>query len=273
MRTLYNTKKYKKLIKFIKDLKQDKKLPKWLVNDINHYSALIEIYHNQNKELGKKLLLECINNLKNQKNNDYLAVSSRIFTSFGNNFPKEKITESLIIESIEIKERLSDKPGLARSYGSLTRMYVDKEPTSTKAYKSCDKWLSLNKELNDIFGIIMSKNYLAKIYFSLYRSNKSDMSKLNMSKNLYAENIKSIENNIDEGSKIQIYTSYADLMEIAKYEKDEKSYKTLSEQLFNLIKNFGKIENKFFKDIFIKAFDSKFTKKFISKNKIKEILG
>ena len=35
-------------------------------------------------------------------------------------------SESLIIKSIEIKEMLSDKPGLARSYGSLTRMYFEK---------------------------------------------------------------------------------------------------------------------------------------------------
>ena len=273
MRTLYNAKEYTKLIKFIKYLKEHKELPKWLVYDIDHYSALIQIYHNQNKEIGKKMLIKCIINLKDQKENDYLAVSSRIFTSFGNNFPNEKITESLIIKSIQIKEMLSDKPGLARSYGSLTRMYVDKASNSTKARESCDKWLTLNKELNDVFGIIMSKNYLAKIYFNLYKSNKSSIKDLDQSKKLYAENIKNMQSDIDDGSKIQIFTSYADLMEIAKYEKDEKSYKTLSEQLFDLIKNFGKIENKFFKDIFIKAFVSNFKKKFISKNKIEEILG
>ena len=126
---------------------------------------------------------------------------------------------------------------------------------------------------NDIFGIIMSKNYLAKIYFSLYKSNKSDINKLDKSKNLYAENIKSFQNNIDDGSKIQIFTSYADLMEISKYEKNEKSYASYSEELFGLIKNFGKIENKFFKNIFEKAFMSSFKKDFIPKNKIKEILG
>ena len=164
MRTLYNMREYPKLVKFIKDLKKEKELPEWLVYDIDHYSALVEIYYNQNKELGKKLLLKCINKLKDQKDDDHLAVSSRIFTSFGNNYPKEKITESLIIKSIEIKEMLSDKPGLARSYGSLTRMYFEKEPTSTKVLESCNNWLTLNKELNDIFGIIMSKNYMGKIY-------------------------------------------------------------------------------------------------------------
>ena len=273
MRTLYNTREYPKLIKFIKDLKNEKELPEWLVYDIEHYSALIEIYHNQNKELGKKLLLKCINKLKNQKDNDYLAVSSRIFTSFGNNFPKEKLTESLIIKSIEIKEMLSDKPGLARSYGSLTRMYYEKESTSTKALESCNNWLTLNKELNDVFGIIMSKNYMGKIYFNLHKLKNSDKINLDKSKNFYVENIKSLKNNVDDGSKIQIFTSYADLMEIAKYEKDEKLYSYYSEELFGLIKNFGKIENIFFKNIFEKAFISPFKKKFIPKNKIKEILG
>ena len=41
----------------------------------------------------------------------------------------------------------------------------------------------------------------------------------------------------------------------------------------DLIKNFGKIENRFFKNIFKKAFMSSFKKDFIPKNKIKEILG
>ena len=273
MRTLYNTREYPKLVKFIKDLKQEKELPDWLVYDIDHYSALVEIYYNQNKELGKKLLLKCINKLKDQKDDDHLAVSSRIFTSFGNNYPKEKITESLIIKSIEIKEMLSDKPGLARSYGSLTRMYFEKEPTSTKVLESCNNWLKLNKELNDVFGIIMSKNYMGKIYFNLHKLNNSNKNNLDKSKKCYFENIKYIKQNIDDGSKIQIFTSYADLMEIAKYEKDEKSYSDYSEELFSLIKNFGKIENKFFKNIFEKAFISTFKKSFIPKNKIKEILG
>ena len=273
MRTLYNTREYPKLVKFIKDLKQEKELPDWLVYDIDHYSALVEIYYNQNKELGKKLLLKCINKLKDQKDDDHLAVSSRIFTSFGNNYPKEKITEYLIIKSIEIKEMLSDKPGLARSYGSLTRMYFEKEPTSTKVLESCNNWLKLNKELNDVFGMIMSKNYMGKIYFNLHKLNNSNKNNLDKSKNCYFENIKYIKQNIDDGSKIQIFTSYADLMEIAKYEKDEKSYSDYSEELFGLIKNFGKIENKFFKNIFEKAFISTFKKSFIPKNKIKEILG
>ena len=62
-------------------------------------------------------------------------------------------------------------------------------------------------------------------------------------------------------------------MEIAKYEKDEKSYLRYSKELFNLIKNFGKIENKFFQNIFEKAFVSNFKKSLITKSKIREILG
>ena len=67
MRTLYNAREYQKLIKFIKDLKKEKELPEWLIYDIDHYSALIEIYYNQNKLLGKKMLLKSINKLKDQK--------------------------------------------------------------------------------------------------------------------------------------------------------------------------------------------------------------
>ena len=50
-------------------------------------------------------------------------------------------------------------------------------------------------------------------------------------------------------------------MEIAKYEKDEKSYSDYSEELFSLIKNFGKIENKFLK-IFLKKHLYRLSKKF-----------
>ena len=107
----------------------------------------------------------------------------------------------------------------------------------------------------------------------MFKSNKSDITNLDKSKNLYTENIKYFQNKIDDGSKIQIFTSYADLMEIAKYEKDEKSYLGYSKELFNLIKNFGKIENKFFQNIFEKAFVSNFKKNLITKSKIREILG
>ena len=48
---------------------------------------------------------------------------------------------------------------------------------------------------------------------------------------------------------------------------------TIQKSFLVLIKNFGKIENKFFKNIFEKAFISTFKKSFIPKNKIKEILG
>ena len=126
---------------------------------------------------------------------------------------------------------------------------------------------------NDVFGIIMSKNYMGKIYFKLHKLKNSNKNNLDKSKNFYAENIESLKNNVDDGSKIQIFTSYADLMEIAKYEKDEKLYSYYSEELFGLIKNFGKIENIFFKNIFEKAFISPFKKNFTPKNKIKEILG
>ena len=152
-------------------------------------------------------------------------------------------------------------------------MYFEKDPTSTKVMESCNNWLNLNRVLNDILGTIMSKNFMGKIYFNLYKLNNSNKNNLDKSKNFYVENIKYIKNKIDDGSKIQIFTSFADLMEIAKYEKDEKSYSSYSEELFSLIKNFGKIENKFFKNIFEKAFISTFKKSFIPKNKIKEILG
>ncbi len=73
----------------------EKQKAKYTYGILEKQFRIIEIYYNQNKELGKKLLLKCINKLKDQKDNDYLAVSSRIFTSFGNNFPKEKLAESI----------------------------------------------------------------------------------------------------------------------------------------------------------------------------------
>ena len=72
--------------------------------------------------------------------------------------------------------------------------------------ESCNNWLKLNKELNDVFGIIMSKNYMGKIYFNLHKLNNSNKNNLDKSKNCYFENIKYIKKNIDDGSKIQIFT-------------------------------------------------------------------
>ena len=96
---------------------------------------------------------------------------------------------------------LSDKPGLARSYGSLTRMYFEKEPASTKIIESCNNWLTLNKELNDVFGIIMSKNYMGKIYFNLHKLNNSNKNNLDKNNKEFARGLSSFTS--DEISKIK----------------------------------------------------------------------
>ena len=62
-------------------------------------------------------------------------------------------------------------------------------------------------------------------------------------------------------------------MEIAKFEKDENTFLDLSSKLYNLLKDFEKIENKFFIDIFKNAFSSKFKNAVYSKQNIKEILS
>ena len=82
-----------------------------------------------------------------------------------------------------------------------------------------------------------------------------------------------LNNKIDQGSQIQIFTSFADLMEIAKFEKDENTFLDLSSKLYNLLNNFEKIENKFFIDIFKNAFSSKFKNAVYSKQNIIEILS
>ena len=120
---------------------------------------------------------------------------------------------------------------------------------------------------------IFSRNFLGKIYFNIHKTNQSKNDNLKNSKQQYNENIKLLNNKIDPGSQIQIFTSFADLMEIAKFEKDENTYLDLSSKLYNLLNDFEKIENNFFIDIFKNAFSSKFKNAVYSKQKIKEIFS
>ncbi len=273
MRTLYNLRDFKGLSNYIKIVKNNSELPKWLECDVDHYSALLEIQFNKKLDKGKLLLLKCIKTLSNEKGNEFLSVKSRIFTTFGNHFSNDKKSKDYINESIYIKKQLSDKPGLARSYGSLARLLFSEDPLSLNTLEANKQWLMINKENNDIFGAIMSRNFLGKIYFIVHKNNQTKHDNLIKCKQIYNENIKLLKKKLDQGSQIQIFTSFADLMEIAKFEKDEITYLDLSGKFFKLIKDFEKIENKFFIDIFKKAFISKFKNTIYSKQNIKEILG
>ena len=273
MRTLYNFRDFKGLSNYIKIVKNNTELPKWLDCDVDHYSALLEIQFHKKLNKGKLLLSKCIKNIINENGNEFLSVKSRIFTTFGNHFSDDKKSKDYINQSIDIKKQLSDKPGLARSFGSLARLLFSEEPTSLDTLDANKKWLMINKENNDTFGTIMSRNFLGKIYFNIHKNNQTKHNNLLRCKQIYNENIKLLKNKLDQGSQIQIFTSFADLMEIAKFEKDEITFLDLSSKLFKLINDFEKIENKFFIDIFKKAFSSKFKNTIYSKQNIKEILG
>ena len=273
MRTLYNFRAFKGLTNNIKIVKNNSKLPKWLDCDVDHYSALLEIQFHKKLDKGKLILTKCINNIINENGNEFLSVKSRIFTTFGNHFSNDKKSKDYINQSIDIKKQLSDKPGLARSFGSLARLLFSEEPASHNTLDANKKWLMINKENNDTFGTIMSRNFLGKIYFNIHKNNQTKHDNLLRCKQIYNENIKLLKNKLDQGSQIQIFTSFADLMEIAKFEKDEITFLDLSSKLFKLIKDFKKIENKFFIDIFKKAFSSKFKNTIYSKQNIKVILG
>ena len=273
MRTFYDLRDFKGLSNYIQIVKNNSELPKWLECDVDHYSALLEIQFHKKLDKGKLILSNCIKKLINENGNEFLSVKSRIFTTFGNHYINDKKSKDYINQSIDIKKQLSDKPGLARSYGSLARLLFSQEPTSLKTLDANKKWLMINKENNDIFGSIMSRNFLAKIYFNIHKNNPDKNDNLKKCKQQYNENIKLLTNTVDQGSQIQIFTSFADLMEIAKFEKDEKTFIELSRKLFKLIKNFEKIENKFFIDIFKRAFSSKFQNAIYTKQNIKEILN
>ena len=144
---------------------------------------------------------------------------------------------------------------------------------SNETLEATKKWFIINEENKDIFGIIFSRNFLGKIYFNIHKTNQSKDDNLKNSKQQYNENIKLLNNKIDQGSQIQIFTSFADLMEIAKFEKDENTFLDLSSKLYNLLNDFEKIENKFFIDIFKNAFSSKFKNAVYSKQNIKEIFN
>ena len=273
MRTLYNLRDYKGLKSFIEIVKKDNELDKWLVCDIEHYAALIEIQFHKRLDKGKLLLSKCIKNLLYENDNNFLSVKSRIFTTLANHYSSDKNSKDYINESIEIKKQLSDKPGLARSYGSLSRLLFAENPISNETLEATKKWFIINEENKDIFGIIFSRNFLGKIYFSIHKTNQSKDDNLKNSKQQYNENIKLLNNKIDQGSQIQIFTSFADLMEIAKFEKDENTFLDLSSKLYNLLNDFEKIENKFYIDIFKNAFSSKFKNAVYSKQNIKEIFN
>ena len=77
------------------------------------------------------------------------------------------INSPSINESIEIKKQLSDKPGLARSYGSLSRLLFTENPISNETLEATKQWFIINEENKDIFGIIFSRNFLCILWIKL----------------------------------------------------------------------------------------------------------
>ena len=138
---------------------------------------------------------------------------------------------------------------------------------------NANNWLKINLEIKDVFGSIMSRNLLGQVHFNIYKNDNIKKSDLEVSKNFFEDNINMLDNKLDEGSQLQVFTSYADLLEITKYERDQNTYNKLSLKLFALLKEFGEIKNDFFKDKFQKAFVSEFKNIKIDKNEVDKLLN
>ncbi|MCF7912828.1 MAG: AAA family ATPase [Candidatus Cloacimonetes bacterium] len=80
--------------------------------------------------------------------------------TYGNN--EEKIqAEELFRHSIKIKEELMDKPGLARSWGGLGRLYL--ENNDALAAKECfENDLTLCRQIGDIGGKVKMYSFIAE---------------------------------------------------------------------------------------------------------------
>ena len=81
-----------------------------------------------------------VNTLSTVDDIELVGVKSRLLTSLGNLFLDDKEAESYLLKSIEFKKQLSDYPGLARSYGALSRLAFAYNYNFEKALKYTNKW-------------------------------------------------------------------------------------------------------------------------------------
>ena len=197
IRSLYNSRKFKELLSIVNSSTKDKNLIKWKKLELEHYKLLVELISSNQKKIKiknsfKKLINEVRLDLDDVK---LIGVKSRLLTSFGNLFLDDKEAENYLLKSIEFKKQLSDYPGLARSYGALSRLAFAYNYNFEKALKYTNKWYEFNKQLNDEFGIISANNFFGKIHYKNYE-NKQEPNELSLSKMLLSKELKALKKDI-----------------------------------------------------------------------------
>jgi len=254
IRSLYNSRKFKELLSIVNSSTKDKNLIKWKKLELEHYKLLVELISSDQKKIKiKNSFKKLINEVLDLDDVKLIGVKSRLLTSFGNFFLDDKEAENYLLKSIEFKKQLSDYPGLARSYGALSRLAFAYNYNFEKALKYTNKWYEFNKQLNDEFGIISANNFFGKIHYKNYE-NKQEPNELSLSKSYYQKNLKLLKKTSDAGGKLQILLSYADLMEISKKEKLIDEFEKLSDVLLKELKQFGEIKSQAYKNMILESF-------------------
>ncbi len=164
------------------------------------YSALLKVEENN---IRTKELLSRIEN----------SLAERL--TYGTDEEKSQ-AEKLFLHSIKIKDELADKPGLARSWGGLGRLYLEKGNVS-EARDCFQKDLEICRQIGDIGGETKMYSFIAdcytreKDYNNAERSYKlSYDSSQNLNDKLFAARgliIVGLTSNIEED-----FTSYADFL-------------------------------------------------------------
>ena len=197
MGSLYNSRKFKELLSIVNSSTKDKNLIRWKKLELKHYKLLVELtLSNQEKLKIKDSFKKLINEVLDLDDIELVGVKSRLLTSFGNLFLDDTEAENYLLKSIEFKKQLSDYPGLARSYGALSRLTFYYNYDFEKAIKYTNKWYEFNKQLNDEFGIISANNFFGKIHYKNYE-NKKEPNELAYP-NYYHKNLKLLKRHLTQ---------------------------------------------------------------------------
>ena len=132
--------------------------------------------------------------------------------------------KKLFNESIEIKEEntVTDRKGLAYSYGGLGRLYFFKIHDYKQAVVYFKKNKELSLELNDQLGVSKMRSFIGQ---SLYKLRKLKPAKEELIKCVKMEN-----NHFD------VFASLISLLNIHIEESDEQSFASISKKLFEKTK-------------------------------------
>ncbi len=124
----------------------------------NHKDAII----NNLKEAYKSLMQLGENTMQNRELQARIENSLAERFSYGN-FEEKQQAEELFKHSINIKEEMLDKPGLARSWGGLGRLYLERNLIE-KARNCFEKDLEICREIGDSGGEIKMYSFIADCY-------------------------------------------------------------------------------------------------------------